>query len=176
MGYMFNKQLRGYNTEEVDDTIETLEKKIQETTLQIRRLEKELDKVKKENIAMANRQSVERKTNEEISRLALKEASELITKAKHNANMILKESMNYVKGLSDEVEGFKDEAKDFRTEIVKISTELLETIDKSEIFSLINEEEKKRRKRALIKRTYREAVGGGNGEGVLVRNHSGAAS
>ena len=39
MGYMFNKQLRGYNTEEVDDTIETLEKKIQETTLQIRRLE-----------------------------------------------------------------------------------------------------------------------------------------
>ena len=107
MGYMFNKQLRGYNTEEVDDTIETLEKKIQETTLQIRRFEKELDKVKKENIAMANRQSVERKTNEEISRLALKEASELITKAKHNANMILKESMNYVKGLSDEVEGFR---------------------------------------------------------------------
>ena len=142
MGYMFNKQLRGYNTEEVDDTIETLEKKIQETTLQIRRLEKELDKVKKENIAMANRQSVERKTNEEISRLALKEASELITKAKHNANMILKESMNYVKGLSDEV----DEAKDFRAEIVKISTELLETIDKSEIFSLINEEEKKAKK------------------------------
>ena len=139
MGYMFNKQLRGYNTEEVDDTIETLEKKIQETTLQIRRLEKELDKVKKENIAMANRQSVERKTNEEISRLALKEASELITKAKHNANMILKESMNYVKGLSDE-------AKDFRAEIVKISTELLETIDKSEIFSLINEEEKKAKK------------------------------
>ena len=139
MGYMFNKQLRGYNTEEVDDTIETLEKKIQETTLQIRRLEKELDKVKKENIAMANRQSIERKTNEEISRLALKEASELITKAKHNANMILKESMNYVKGLSDE-------AKDFRAEIVKISTELLETIDKSEIFSLINEEEKKAKK------------------------------
>ena len=139
MGYMFNKQLRVYYTEEVDDTIETLEKKIQETTLQIRRLEKELDKVKKENIAMANRQSIERKTNEEISRLALKEASELITKAKHNANMILKESMN-------EVEGFKDEAKDFRDEIVKISTELLETIDKSEIFSLINEEEKKAKK------------------------------
>lgn len=35
---------------------------------------------------------------------------------------------------------------------------------------------KKRRKRALIKRTYRESVGGGNGEDVLVRNHSGAAS
>lgn len=35
---------------------------------------------------------------------------------------------------------------------------------------------KKRRKRALIKKTYREAVAGGNGEAILVRNHSGAAS
>lgn len=146
MGYMFNKQFRGYNTEEVDETIASLEKNIQDRSLQIRRLEEELEKIKKENIAMANRQSIERKTNEEISRLALKEASELITKAKHNANMILKELMNYVKGLSDEVDGFKDEAKDFRAEIVKISTELLETIDKSEIFSLINEEEKKAKK------------------------------
>ena len=117
MGYMFNKQFRGYNTEEVDETIASLEKNIQDRSQQIRRLEEEL-----------------------------KEASELITKAKHNANMILKESMNYVKGLSDEVDGFKDEAKDFRAEIVKISTELLETIDKSEIFSLINEEEKKAKK------------------------------
>ena len=83
---------------------------------------------------MANRQSVERKRPmKRFPVLFLKEASELITKAKHNANMILKESMNYVKGLSDEVDGFKDEAKDFRAEIVKISTELLETIDKSEI-------------------------------------------
>lgn len=147
MGYMFNKQFRGYNTEEVDETIASLEKNIQDRSLQIRRLEEELEKIKKENIAMANRQSIERKTNEEISRLALKEASELITKAKHNANMILKESTNYVKGLSDEVDGFKDEAKDFRAEIVKISTELLETIDKSEIFSLINEEEKKSEER-----------------------------
>lgn len=146
MGYMFNKQLRGYNTEEVDEAISELENKIKEEAAQIRRLEEELDKVKKENITMANRQNIERKTNEEISRLALKEASELITKAKHNANMILKESMNYVKGLSDEVDGFKDEAKDFRAEIVKISKELLETIDKSEIFSLINEEEKKAKK------------------------------
>ena len=146
MGYMFNKQFRGYNTEEVDETIASLEKNIQDRSLQIRRLEEELEKIKKENIAMANRQSIERKTNEEISRLALKEASELITKAQHTANMILKESMNYVKGLSDEVDGFKDEAKDFRAEIVKISTELLETIDKSEIFSLINEEEKKAKK------------------------------
>ena len=37
MGYMFNKQFRGYNTEEVDETIASLEKNIQDRSLQIRR-------------------------------------------------------------------------------------------------------------------------------------------
>ena len=50
MGYMFNKQLRGYNTEEVDDTIETLEKKIQETTLQIRRLDRKSTRLNSSHI------------------------------------------------------------------------------------------------------------------------------
>ena len=59
MGYMFNKQFRGYNTEEVDETIASLEKNIQDRSLQIRRLEEELEKIKKENIAMANRQSTD---------------------------------------------------------------------------------------------------------------------
>lgn len=47
MGYMFNKQFRGYNTEEVDETIASLEKNIQDRSLQIRRLEEELEKSKK---------------------------------------------------------------------------------------------------------------------------------
>lgn len=47
MGYMFNKQFRGYNTEEVDETIASLEKNIQDRSLQIRRLEEELEKIKK---------------------------------------------------------------------------------------------------------------------------------
>ena len=34
MGYMFNKQFRGYNTEEVDETIASLEKNIQDRSLQ----------------------------------------------------------------------------------------------------------------------------------------------
>ena len=47
MGYMFNKQLRGYNTEEVDDTIETLEKKIQELLYKSEDLKKSWIKLKK---------------------------------------------------------------------------------------------------------------------------------
>ena len=37
--------------------------------------------------------------------------------------------------------GFKDDAIDFRAEVVNLSKELIDTIDKSEIFSLIKEEE-----------------------------------
>lgn len=66
---------------------------------------------------------------------------EMIEKAKRNANMILKESMEYVRGLSKDMDTFKQEAIDFRTNVVKMSKEMLETIDKSEIFSLIKEEQ-----------------------------------
>ena len=89
---------------------------------------------------MQHRVNITEKTNEEIARLALKEASELIEKAKRKANMILKESMEYVRGLSKDMDNFKQEAIDFRANVVKMSEDMLETIDKSEIFSLIREE------------------------------------
>ena len=60
------------------------------------------------------------KTNEEIARLALKEASNLIEKAKRNANMILKESMEYVRSLHEDIDLFKKEAIDFRKNVVKM--------------------------------------------------------
>ena len=72
--------------------------------------------------------------------LALKEARKKKKKAKRNANMILKESMEYVRGLSKDMDTFKQEAIDFRKNVVKMSEDMLETIDKSEIFSLIREE------------------------------------
>lgn len=38
------------------------------------------------------------------------------------------------------MDAFKQEAIDFRQNVVKMSEDMLETIDKSEIFSLIREE------------------------------------
>ena len=71
--------------------------------------------------------------------MALKEASELIEKAKRNANLILKESLDYVRTLSGEVDGFKEQAATFRASVQKMSQELLDTIDNSEVYYLINE-------------------------------------
>ena len=90
---------------------------------------------------MQHRVNITEKTNEEIARLALKEASALIDKAKRNANMILKESLDYVRSLSTEMNDFKDQAIKFRSSVQKMSQDILDTIDNSEVFSLINEED-----------------------------------
>lgn len=155
MAENFKKKFRGYAPAEVDAYITGLKeelnyvntkaseanKKIEALQTDYTELKRKYDAINQNYALILSREAVNEKANEEIARLALKEASELINKAKRNANMILKESMEYVKGLSGEVDGYKDQAKNFREEIVKMSQELLETIDKSEIFSLINEEE-----------------------------------
>jgi len=137
----FHKQFRGYNCRDVDDYIYELEEQIQNEKAVIQKLQETLEEVKAENSFLTKKLSVNEKTNEEIARLALKEASALISKAKKNANMILKESMEYVRGLSKDMDTFKKEAIDFRKNVVKMSEDMLETIDKSEIFSLIKEEQ-----------------------------------
>ena len=137
----FKRGLLGYKRKDVNMYLDTVSQTMSELNKQIADLKAQLQRVNEEKAFLVQRDTVTQKTNEEIARLALKEARALIDKAKKNANMILKESMEYVKGLDHEVNGFKDEAKDFRNQIVKISEELLETIDNSEIFSLIKEEE-----------------------------------
>ena len=151
----FDRQFRGYNRLEVDDYINELKQQIQEQTETIQSLQSDIDQLNEQNTLLTKELNVHEKTNEEIARLALKEASELIEKAKRNANMILKESMEYVRGLSKDMDNFKQEAIDFRANVVKMSEDMLETIDKSEIFSLIREEKENelRRWRLFIKET-----------------------
>ncbi len=137
----FKKQWRGYSKQEVDQKIESLNKTITTQQQQIQQLQQEIQSLQQSNNELTKQITVREKTNEEIARLALKEASDLIEKAKRNANMILKESMEYVRGLSKDVDSIKQEALDFRANVVKLSEEMIETIDKSEIFSLIREEQ-----------------------------------
>lgn len=149
---IFDRQFRGYHRAEVDDRIKELKDEIQLDKEKISSLEKEIAQLKEENTLLTRQLTVQEKTNEEIARLALKEASDLIEKAKRNANMILKESMEYVRGLSKDMDTFKQEAMDFRANVVKMSEDMLETIDKSEIFSLIREE----KENTMMEKDYKE--------------------
>lgn len=137
--HQFKKQLFGYNKREVDQTVENLQLLIDNKDLEISKLSKEKSSLTEQNALLSHRVNINEKTNEEIARLALKEASELIEKAKRNANMILKESLDYVRDLNNEVEGYKDQAIAFRASVEKMSKDLIDTIDQSEVFYLINE-------------------------------------
>lgn len=137
----FKKQFRGYSVQQVDSKIDDYQAELASLKQQVASLTDELDHVKEQNSLLQHRVNITEKTNEEIARLALKEASELIDKAKRNANMILKESLDYVRSLSSEMNDFKDQAIKFRSSVQKMSQDILDTIDNSEVFNLINEED-----------------------------------
>ena len=137
----FKKQFRGYSVQQVDSKIDDYQAELASLKQQVASLTDELDHVKEQNSLLQHRVNITEKTNEEIARLALKEASELIHKAKRNANMILKESLDYVRSLSSEMNDFKDQAIKFRSSVQKMSQDILDSIDNSEVFNLINEED-----------------------------------
>ena len=137
----FKKQFRGYSVQQVDSKIDDYQAELASLKQQVASLTDELDHVKEQNSLLQHRVNITEKTNEEIARLALKEASELIDKAKRNANMILKESLDYVRSLSSEMNDFKDQAIKFRSSVQKMSQDILDSIDNSEVYNLINEED-----------------------------------
>ena len=138
----FSKQFRGYNKSQVDVLLEEKENQIRLLNDRIKKLQDDYEQLKKQKDLLQHRVNIQEQTNEEIARLALKEASELIDKAKKNANMILSESLEYVRSLSGEMSDFKAQAVRFRASVEKMSKDILESIDKSEVYNLMNEESK----------------------------------
>ena len=126
----FKKQFRGYSVQQVDSKIDDYQAELASLKQQVASLTDELDHVKEQNSLLQHRVNI-----------TLKEASELIDKAKRNANMILKESLDYVRSLSSEMNDFKDQAIKFRSSVQKMSQDILDSIDNSEVFNLINEED-----------------------------------
>ena len=91
------KQFMGYDKQTVDNLMIDYENQINKLKNQISSLNDELDHLKEQNSLLQHRVNITEKTNEEIARLALKEASALIDKEKRNANMILKiRQLNFV--------------------------------------------------------------------------------
>lgn len=134
------KQFRGYDINTVDALLESNQKQIQDLESQLTSLNEQYQHLKEQNFLLQHRVNIQEQTNEEIARLALKEASELIDKAKKNANMILSESLEYVRSLSDEMSDFKSQAIRFRASVEQMSKDILESIDHSEVYNLINED------------------------------------
>ncbi|MDD3027152.1 MAG: DivIVA domain-containing protein [Erysipelotrichaceae bacterium] len=147
----FRNALFGYSKSEVNQKFKSLTDQISDYQNQIETLENslqrkqnELEQVNSQLSKALNRVDVLEKTQEQIARMALKEASTLINKAKHNANLILSESLMYVRSLSGEMDDFKEKAASFRKAVVKMSQDILDTIDNSELFTIIDEDKKEK--------------------------------
>ena len=97
---------------------------------QIKKLQEDYQQLEHQKSLLQHRVNIQEQTNEEIARLALKEASELIDKAKKNANMILSESLEYVRSLSGEMSDFKAQAVKFRASVEKMSKDIQSKIIK----------------------------------------------
>lgn len=141
----FKTQFRGYKKTQVDEALSSSKREVQRLEKQLAQAQEELQRVSERNNVLEKQIDITEKTNEEIARLALKEASELIDKAKRNANMILKESLEYVRNLSGEMSEFRDQAVKFRTSVQKMSEDIIETIDRSDVFNYLTEEEEEQR-------------------------------
>ena len=137
----FGTQLLGYNKQDVEAQMEADERQISALQNEVTMLQEQLTRIREQNQSLERQADITEKTNKEIARLALKEASELIEKAKRNANMILKESMEYVRNLSAELSEFRDQSIRFRKSVQQMSKDIIDTIDKSEVYNYISEEE-----------------------------------
>lgn len=138
---IFKKELRGYKCSEVEAELQKRNAIVKERDDALEKLQREIVHLREQNEILSHRVTITEKTNEEIARLALKEASDLIDKAKRNADMILKESLDYVRGLSGEMDDFKDRAVKFRASVQKMSKDIVDTIDNSEVFHLLKEDQ-----------------------------------
>lgn len=137
----FDKQFRGYHKVQVDEAISSSKREVQRLKKELTQLQEEAQHLKERNCVLEKQVDITGKTNEEIARLALKEASELIDKAKRNANMILKESLEYVRNLSGEMSEFKEQAVKFRASVQQMSRDIIDTIDSSDVYNYLTEEE-----------------------------------
>ena len=125
-----SKQFRGYNVAIVDDLLEDKDNEIAALNKKLQKLQEDYDHLQKQKDLLQHRVNIQEQT------------SELIDKAKKNANMILSESLEYVRSLSDEMSDFKAQAVKFRASVEKMSKDILESIDNSEVYNLMAEDSK----------------------------------
>ncbi|MGN1182745.1 MAG: hypothetical protein ACI4SR_07015, partial [Faecalibacillus sp.] len=76
-----SKQFYGYNKKQTDELLNEKDNEIKELNEKLKKLQDDYDHLHKQKDLLQHRVNIQEQTNEEIARLALKEASELIDKA-----------------------------------------------------------------------------------------------
>ncbi|CAM3606307.1 DivIVA domain-containing protein [Erysipelothrix anatis] len=138
--HAFRIMKQGYDRFEVDQTISELERErvlLQKQTQiykkQIDTLQEQRDLIKKRYQQLVGEITVRERASEEMSRLALREANDIIENAHSNADMIVREAMSTSRQVLVEIARISNESKLLRDELKDKIKNLEEAIEGLEL-------------------------------------------
>ena len=99
----YQEAARKQELERVQQENQMLREQLKRSATQIQMANQQMRSLKQRYLSLVNELSVREKAAEEISRLALKEANQIIETARGNADLIVKEAMTNAKGVFIEI-------------------------------------------------------------------------
>ncbi len=136
----------GYNRYEVDDTITKLTAELEEARSQVenyRRLSdkanEQLDIIKSRYNDLSSQIDIREKAAEDISRLALKEANQIIGSAQSNADSIVFEALQTARMMLLEIAKISNEASGMKSDMQERIDQLQKALDEFELPPVIDE-------------------------------------
>jgi len=132
----FSPMKNGYNRYEVDEEMKRLTESLEDARIQVERNRKlaeqageQLAVIKDRYRVLINELSIREKAADDISRIALKEANQIISTAQNNADSIVKEALTTARMLLIEIARIADDANDVKSDMQEKLNALQKTLD-----------------------------------------------
>lgn len=132
----FRVMKNGYDRFAVDDAIERyaaqtaqLEKKIELYQQQLIERETQLEELKEKYRQMVQTDENRRETADQIARVSLREANEIINTAQKNADLIISEALASARGILEDLSRLYDQAGTVKTDAKEQLEQLLRDLD-----------------------------------------------
>lgn len=136
----FRLMKNGYDRFAVDDLVDRLldelissQTKLDTYRKQVEQLNEQLVLLRDKHQRLLEDLAVKEKAADDISRIALREASQIIDAAQHNADAIVKEALITARSVLIEIARISDDVKDARIDMIEKLAELRQGLD---LFSL----------------------------------------
>jgi len=132
----YSSMKNGYNRYEVDEEMKRLTDSLEEARIQAERNHRlaeqageQLAVIKDRYRVLINELSIREKAADDISRIALKEANQIISTAQNNADSIVKEALTTARMLLVEIARIADDANDVKSDMQEKLNALQKTLD-----------------------------------------------
>ncbi|MEA5026502.1 hypothetical protein SDC9_103187 [bioreactor metagenome] len=141
----FSTMKNGYNRYEVDEEVKHLTEALKEANMQMERYRRLAEQANEQLVTIKDRYhvlitelSVREKAADDISRIALKEANQIISTAQNNADSIVQEALATARLLLIEISRIANEAHDVKSDMQDRLNALQKTLDEFAIIEPID--------------------------------------